>query len=63
MATIATTTNKGGMVHHLNIKTTFLNRDLKEEVCVTQPFGCVIKTVETKVCRILKALYGLKQTP
>ena len=47
----------------MDIKTTFLNGDLHEEVYVTQPRGFVQKGEENKVCRLKKALYGLKQAP
>ncbi|MCO5566892.1 hypothetical protein L7F22_020575 [Adiantum nelumboides] len=50
-------------VHQLDIKTTFLNGDLQEEVYVSQPSGFVVKGQEQKVCRLRKALYGLKQAP
>ena len=53
----------GWNVHHLDIKTTFLNGDLHEEVYGTQPHGFVQKGAENKVCRLKKALYGLKQAP
>ena len=53
----------GWNVHPLDIKTSFLNCDLHEEVYVTQPRGFVQKGQENKVCRLQKALYGLKQAP
>jgi hypothetical protein len=51
---------KGWRVHHMDIKSVFLNRDLKEEVCVHQPPGFVIPSKEGKVLRLRKALYGLR---
>ena len=53
----------GWNVHQLDIKTTFLNGDLHEEVYVMQPRGFVQNGEENKVCRLHKALYGLKQVP
>ncbi|MCO5603161.1 hypothetical protein L7F22_057308 [Adiantum nelumboides] len=50
-------------VHQLDIKTAFLNGDLKKEVYVSQPSGFVVKGQEQKVCRLRKALYGPKQAP
>jgi len=48
-------------VHHLDVKSTFLNGDLQEEVYVAQLEGFVIKTEEHKVYNLSKALYGLRQ--
>jgi hypothetical protein len=50
-------------VHHMDVKSAFLNGELKEEVYVAQPAGFVIKGAEHKVLRLRKALYGLKQAP
>ena len=44
----------------MDMKTTFLNGDLEEEVYVTRPPGFVIKGAETKLFKLLKALYGFK---
>ena len=50
-------------VHHMDIKSVFLNDELKEEVYVSQPLGFVIDESEHKVLRLRKALYGLCQAP
>lgn len=50
-------------MHHLDVKTTFLHGDLKEEVYVSQPDGFVVKGQENKVYKLNKALYGLRQAP
>lgn len=50
-------------VHHMDVKSAFLNGDLKEEVYVSQPSGFVVKDSEHKVLRLRKALYGLRQAP
>ena len=50
----------GWSVHHMDVKSAFLNGDLKEEVYVRQPLGFVVAG-EGKVYRLLKALYGLRQ--
>jgi len=47
----------------MDVKTTFLNGDLEEEIYMTQPEGCVVDGQENKVCKLLKSLYGLKQAP
>ncbi|GJU48139.1 retrovirus-related pol polyprotein from transposon TNT 1-94 [Tanacetum coccineum] len=45
----------------MDVKTTFLNGPLKEEVYVNQPDGFVDPHHPDKVYRLKKALYGLKQ--
>lgn len=47
-------------VHHLDVKSAFLNGKLYEEVYVNQPEGYVTKGNEGKVYRLFKALYGLR---
>nr|GFA43669.1 hypothetical protein [Tanacetum cinerariifolium] len=47
----------------MDVKTTFLNGLLKEEVYVAQPDGFVDPDHPKKVYRLRKALYGLKQAP
>ena len=47
----------------MDVKSTFLNGDLKEEVYVEQPPRFVIPGSEGKVCKLKKALYELKQAP
>jgi hypothetical protein len=47
----------------MDIKSVFLNGDLKEEVYVHQPSGFAIPGKEGKVLRLRKALYGLRQAP
>jgi hypothetical protein len=51
---------EGWRVHHLDVKSAFLNGDLKEEVYVHQPPGFTIPGKEGKVLRLRKALYGLR---
>ena len=60
---IALATTKHWMIHQLDVKSTFLNGELKEEVYLEQPEGFVQKEKEHLVYRLKKALYGLNQAP
>ena len=53
----------GWQVHHMDVKSAFLNGDLAEEVYVHQPPGFINSGEEHKVLRLHKALYGLRQAP
>ena len=48
-------------VHHIDIKSAYLNRDLAEEIYMDQLKGFMVPGQESKVCHLKKALYGLKQ--
>lgn len=50
-------------VHHLDVKSAFLNGEIQEEVYVAQPKGFVKKRKEHLVYKLVKALYGLRQAP
>ncbi|GJX23020.1 retrovirus-related pol polyprotein from transposon TNT 1-94 [Tanacetum coccineum] len=54
---------KNMVVFQMDVKTTFLNRILKEEVYVSQLEGFVNQDHPNHVFRLKKALYGLKQAP
>lgn len=54
---------KGWIVYQLDVKSSFLNGPLEEEVYVKQPQGYETKGEEGSVYRLRKALYDLKQAP
>nr|GEV34613.1 retrovirus-related Pol polyprotein from transposon TNT 1-94 [Tanacetum cinerariifolium] len=60
---IANAASKNITIYQMDVKTTFLNSELKEEVYVCQPEGFVDPGHPTHVYRLKKALYGLKQAP
>nr|GEW68187.1 retrovirus-related Pol polyprotein from transposon TNT 1-94 [Tanacetum cinerariifolium] len=60
---IANVVSKNMTIYQMDVKTTFLNGELKEEVYVSQPEGFVDPDHPTHVYRLKKALYGLKQAP
>jgi hypothetical protein len=60
---LALAAEEGWSVHHMDVKSAFLNGELQEEVYVTQPPGFVVRGQEGKVLRLDKALYGLHQAP
>ena len=47
----------------MDVKTTFLNGDLDEEVYMEQLESLVHSRNKKKVCKLVTSLYGLKQTP
>ncbi|GJV93735.1 retrovirus-related pol polyprotein from transposon TNT 1-94 [Tanacetum coccineum] len=55
--------HKSFPIYQMDVKTTFLNGPLKEEVYVAQPEGFVDLDHPKKVYLLRKALYGLKQAP
>jgi hypothetical protein len=57
---IALVASMGWKLHQMDVKTTFLNGEIEEEVYIDQPMGFVIHNEKTHVCRLKKALYGLK---
>ncbi|GJW44250.1 retrovirus-related pol polyprotein from transposon TNT 1-94 [Tanacetum coccineum] len=55
--------HKSFPIYQMDVKKTFLNGPLKEEVYVNQPDGSVDPHHPDKVYHLNKALYGLKQAP
>ncbi|GJS09388.1 retrovirus-related pol polyprotein from transposon TNT 1-94 [Tanacetum coccineum] len=51
------------VVYQMNVKTAFLNGNLREEVYVSQPDGFVDPDNPNHVYKLKKSLYGLKQAP
>ena len=56
-------THHGMMLYQMDIKSTFLNGLIKEEVYVEQPLGFESSIYPYHVFKLNKALYGLKQAP
>ena len=50
-------------LHQMEMKTTFLNGVVEEEVYMDQPLGFKTHDQQSHVYRLKKALYGLKQVP
>jgi hypothetical protein len=50
-------------IEQMDVKTTFLDGDLEEEIFMKQPEGYVVKGKKELVCKLKKSLYGLKQSP
>lgn len=50
-------------LHHMDVKSAFLNGELEKEVYVKQPSGFIKEGEEHRVFKLHKALYGLRQAP
>nr|GEV22664.1 hypothetical protein [Tanacetum cinerariifolium] len=60
---IANAAHKNITIYQMDVKMTFLNGELKEEVHISQPEGFVDQANPSHVYKLKKALYGLKQAP
>ena len=60
---ISLATSMGWKLHQMDVKTTFLNGEIEEEVHFKQTDGFVIHEKQSHVCRLKMALYGIKQPP
>nr|GEX07618.1 retrovirus-related Pol polyprotein from transposon TNT 1-94 [Tanacetum cinerariifolium] len=60
---LAYAAHKNMVVCQMDVKTAFLNGNLREEVYVSQPDGFVDQDNPNHVCKLKKALYRLKQAP
>ena len=50
----------GLIIHHIDVKMTFLNGELEEEIYMDHLDEFVANGQEVIVCKLLKSLYGLK---
>jgi hypothetical protein len=50
-------------LHQMDVKTTFLNSVIEEEVYIEQLQGFEVEDRRSHVCRLKKSLYGMKQAP
>ena len=60
---LAITALKNLEVHQLDVKTTFLNGELDEEIYMEQLEGITAPRKERKVYKLVKSLYKIKKTP
>nr|GEU96079.1 hypothetical protein [Tanacetum cinerariifolium] len=60
---IANATQKNMTIFQMDVKTTFLNGELKEEVYISQPEGFVDQDNPSHVYKLKKDFYRLKQAP
>ena len=58
---LALSSQMGWNIHQMDVKTTFLNEMIEEEVYIKKPRGFETFNCESHVFRLNKALYGLKQ--
>ena len=50
-------------VYQMDVKSTFLNGELEEEVYIEHPKGFLLSEHGDFVCKLKKELYGLKNVP
>ena len=48
-------------LHQMDVKTTFLNSALRENVNMKQPKGFIMEGKENMGCRLKKSIYGLSK--
>ena len=47
-------------LYRIDVKTSFLDEELDEEIYMNQPLGFELKGQERKVCKLKGSIYGLK---
>jgi hypothetical protein len=62
-AIISLATSMGCNLHQMDVKTTFLNGEIEEEVYIQQSQGFEVHSRDTHIFILKKYLYGLKQDP
>jgi hypothetical protein len=60
---LAYSCHKNFKIYQMDVKSTFLNGDLEEEVYMEKLEGFSLTDNPNYVCKLKKALYGLKQAP
>jgi hypothetical protein len=60
---ISLAASMGWKLHQMDVKTTFFNGEIDEEVYIENPEGFVVYDERYHVCMLKKALYGIKQAP
>jgi hypothetical protein len=60
---IALATKMKWKLHQMDVKTTFLNDVIEDEVYIEQPQGFEVEDIKTHLCILKKAMYRLKQAP
>jgi hypothetical protein len=60
---VALATKMKWKLHWMDVKTTFLNGVIEEEMYIEQPQRFEVEDRKNHVCRVKKALYELKQSP
>jgi hypothetical protein len=50
-------------MHQMDVKTTFLNGESKEDIYMEKPQGFIQEGKYHLICKLKKSLYGLKQSP
>jgi hypothetical protein len=62
-AIISLSTSMGWNLHQMDVKTTFLNGAIEEDIYIEQPQGFEVHSRDTHVFILKKDIYGLKQAP